>query len=146
MAQAQQQNLRNHGRIVPMYHGGVFLPLLVNLGWSIYRVTGDWSGDRLVQLLVAIALMLMFVSVRTQILTVQDRVIRLEMRLRLSRILPPDQHGTIAQLTHKQLIALRFASDAELPTLVARVAKGDLQSAKAIKTEVKEWQADFLRA
>lgn len=141
-----QQNLSNHARLVPLYHIGVFLPLLINLVWSIYQVSGGLTGEAIVRVLVAIALILLFISVRTQILTVQDRVIRLEMRLRLARVLPPDQHKAIAQLTHKQLVALRFASDAELPALVQRVLAGQLLTQKAIKAEVKDWQADFLRA
>lgn len=141
-----QQNVGNHARIVPIYHIGVFFPLLVNLGWSLYRLGGGVTGDAVVQLLTAIALMLLFISVRTQILTVQDRVIRLEMRTRLARVLPPDQHAAIPQLTHKQLVALRFASDGELPALVQRVLAGQLPTQKAIKAEVKDWQADFLRA
>lgn len=141
-----QQNLSNHGRLVPMYHIGAFFPLLINLVWSLYRLRGGFTGDAVVQLLTAIALILLFISVRTQILTVQDRVIRLEMRLRLARVLPPDQHSVIPQLTHKQLVALRFASDGELPALVQRVLAGQLPTQKAIKAEVKDWQADFLRA
>lgn len=140
------QNLSNHARIVPMYHVGVFFPLLINLGWAIYQLGSGLTGETIVRLLVAIALLLLFVSARTQVLTVQDRVIRLEMRLRLARVLPPDQHASIAQLTHKQLVALRFASDAELPGLVQRVLAGQLPTQKAIKAEVKDWQADFLRA
>ncbi len=141
-----EQNIKNHGRIVPMYHVGVFFPLLINLGWTIYRLTQGVTGDAIVQVLVAVGLMLMFVSVRVQILTVQDRVIRLEMRLRLARVLPAAQQAAIAQLTPKQLVALRFAGDAELPALVQRVAAGQLTTTKDIKTQVKDWQADFLRA
>jgi len=141
-----EQNLKNHARIVPLYHGGVFFPLLINFGWSVNRLAQMMSGDAFVQFLVALALMLMFASVRGQILTVQDRVIRLEMRLRLARLLPAAQHGAIDQLTHKQLVALRFASDAELPALVQQVAAGQLKTTKEIKAQVKDWQADFLRA
>jgi Na+/serine symporter len=141
-----QQNMSNHGRIVPMYHVGVFIPVLINLAWSLHRLGSGLTGDAVVQVLVAIALVLLFISVRTQILTVQDRVIRLEMRLRLARALPPHQQAAIAQLTRQQLVALRFASDAELPALVERVIAGQLPTQKAIKAEVKDWQADFLRA
>ncbi|MBM3773366.1 MAG: hypothetical protein FJW27_19165 [Acidimicrobiia bacterium] len=140
-----QQNLKNHTRIVPMYIG-VFYLFGINLGWAIYRVGSERTLSAIVGLLVAIALVLLFVSVRTQILTVQDRVIRLEMQLRLARVLPPDRHAAIGQLTHKQLVALRFASDAELPALVQQVLAGQLPSQKAIKAQVKDWQADLLRA
>ena len=83
---------------------------------------------------------------RGQILTVQDRVIRLEMRLRLGQALPASLHPSIAALTHKQLVALRFASDGELPLLVQQVVAGELTTQKEIKSRVKEWQADYLRA
>ncbi|MGE3507369.1 MAG: DUF6526 family protein [Vicinamibacterales bacterium] len=140
------QNLKTHRRIVPMYHVGVFFPLLIHLVWACYRLVQMPGGDTIVQTLLAIALMLMFISVRTQILTVQDRVIRLEMQLRLTRVLTPDQHGVLAQLTPKQLVALRFASDAELPALVSQVVSGQLRTQQQIKAHVRDWQADFLRA
>lgn len=141
-----EQNLKNHARLVPAYHVGVFLPLVANLGWALYRLSDGMTGDDAIQLLVAVALLLMFVSVRQQILTVQDRVIRLEMRLRLARVLPADLQPQVARLTHKQLVALRFAGDAELPALVQRVLAGQLGSQAAIKKEIRDWQADFLRA
>ncbi|MGE3520945.1 MAG: DUF6526 family protein, partial [Vicinamibacterales bacterium] len=88
----------------------------------------------------------MFFSVRAQILTVQDRVIRVEMRLRLRALLTPDAAARAAALPVKQLVALRFAGDAELPSLVEEVLAGRLVSQKDIKTRVQDWQADFLRA
>jgi hypothetical protein len=78
--------------------------------------------------------------------TVQDRVIRLEMRLRLQRILPPELQTRIQDLTHRQLVALRFASDAELPVLVREILDGKLTTGKEIKLRVKNWQGDWLRA
>lgn len=141
-----EQNLGNHARLVPLYHFWTFFPLVINFGWAIYGLVRGVNGDSIVQALLAFALLCMFLSIRQQILTVQDRVIRNEMRERLSRVLPPAQHGTIAQLTHKQLVALRFASDAELPALVQQVVAGGLTSQKDIKSQVRNWQADYLRA
>jgi hypothetical protein len=83
---------------------------------------------------------------RTMVLTLQNRIIRLEMRLRLQEVLPADLAARAKGLTLGQVIALRFASDAELPGLVERVLKGELTSKKEIKQAVKEWQADHLRA
>ena len=98
------------------------------------------------QAVVAAALLgLAFVS-RVQALSVQDRVIRLEMRLRLRGILPPDLQPVIEQLTHRQLVALRFASDTEMPELIREVVAGKLATTKDIKTRIKNWQADWLRA
>src|SRR5262245_36062320 len=128
-----EQNLKNHTRVVPMFHIGVFIPLLMNLVWTAYQLFANFSGQAIVQILVAIALILMALSLRTQVLTVQDRVIRLEMRLRLMRLLGADQQATIGGLTHKQLVALRFASDAELPGLVGQVIAGQLRTQREIK-------------
>jgi len=142
----QEQTLRNHTRVVPMFHYGVFLPLLANLIWSIARFSSGFTGEAVIQLLVAVALILMALSLRAQVLTVQDRVIRLEMRLRLAQVLPASLQASIAQLSPKQLVALRFASDTELPALVPQVIGGELATQKAIKSQIKDWQADFLRA
>ncbi|MGE0449010.1 MAG: DUF6526 family protein [Vicinamibacterales bacterium] len=146
MTETQNQNYRNHGRVVPVYHIGVFFILLVNFVWAGYRVLQGPSGDSLVTWLTSIGLILMFFSVRAQILTVQDRVIRVEMRLRLRALLTPDAAARAAALPVKQLVALRFAGDAELPSLVEEVLAGRLVSQKDIKTRVQDWQADFLRA
>ena len=143
---AQEQNFKNHGRIVPAFHIVGFLLLLANVIWALYRLSQSVTGDAIVQLGLALAVLVMFGSVRGQILTVQDRVIRLEMRLRLGQTLPASLHPSIAALTHKQLVALRFASDSELPLLVQQVVAGELTTQKEIKSRVKEWQADYLRA
>ena len=75
----------------------------------------------------------------------QDRIIRTEMRLRLSGLLPPERRAEVDALSLGQLIALRFASNSELPELVARVLKEDLQDRKAIKQLIQDWQGDHLR-
>ena len=80
------------------------------------------------------------------VVTVQDRVVRLEMRLRLQQCLPADLRSRIDDLTVRQLVALRFASDAELADLVREVLAGKLATTKEIKLRVKNWQGDFLRA
>ena len=82
---------------------------------------------------------------RVMAVTVQDRVIRLEMRHRLKDTLPVDLHGRINDLTPRQLVALRFASDDEMPALVREVLAGNLTTQKAIKQRVKNWQGDYLR-
>jgi hypothetical protein len=79
-------------------------------------------------------------------LTVQDRVIRLEMQLRLARVLPADLQGRIAALQRGHYVALRFAGDDELADLVRQIADGGLRTPKEIKQRVKNWQADWLRA
>jgi hypothetical protein len=141
-----EQTFANHTRIVPMYHIGALLPLLVAFFWFAYRFIQVPGMDAGVLLLVDIALIIMFLSIRGQILRVQDRVIRLEMRLRLQSLLPPAQAADASALPVKQLVALRFASDAELPALVADVIAGRLTAPRDIKQRVTAWQADHLRA
>jgi hypothetical protein len=79
-------------------------------------------------------------------LTVQDRVIRLEETLRMRAVLPADLQARIGELTVKQMVALRFAGDGELPDLTRQVLDGKIQDQKAIKKMVRQWRADHLRA
>ena len=94
----------------------------------------------------ATSLLMLGLLSRVQVISVQDRVIRLEMRLRLRRLLPPDLQARIHELTPRQLIAMRFASDDEMTDLTREVLAGNLSTTRAIKTRVKNWQGDFLRA
>jgi hypothetical protein len=143
---AEPQNYKNHPRIVPLFHFGVFAMLLANFLWAAYRLTYGVTGDTVFGLVVAVALIVMALSLRSQILTVQDRVIRLEMRLRLREILPSDLAANAAQMPVKQLVALRFACDAELPELVREVLDGKVTQPKEIKLRIADWQGDHLRA
>ena len=142
---ADTQTYDNHRRTVPLFHFALSLCLLINACWCSYRVVHAPSGDTIVNLVVAIALVLMFVFIRTFPLKAQDRIIRLEMQLRLRNMLPADLQPRIREFTPRQLIAMRFASDHELPSLAATVLKDNLQSGDAIKKLIKEWQPDDLR-
>ena len=146
MAPSGDQNFDNHTRTVPAYHMFTFALIVINALWSIYRVATDFSWDRLMTLFVAVALVMIFFFARTFALTVQDRVIRLEMRLRLAQLLPPDLRPRINELTVDQFCALRFASDAELPELTRRVLTDNVGDRKTIKKMIKTWEADWLRA
>ena len=97
-------------------------------------------------LALAVGLILMFWYMRVFAVTVQDRVIRLEERLRMEALLPADLKTRIPEFSPGQLVALRFASDAELPALARRVLDEKLTDQKAIKRLIKEWRADHLRA
>ncbi|HKF51588.1 MAG TPA: DUF6526 family protein [Candidatus Acidoferrales bacterium] len=143
----KDQTLSNHTRIVPAFHL-VALPILVlNLADQTYRLVHlGISFDNIVALLLAIALILVALYARMFALTVQDRVIRLEMRLRLESVLPPDLKPLIPKFSVDQLVALRFASDAELPTLCRRVLDEKIATRKSIKGLIKTWKADYLRA
>jgi hypothetical protein len=96
--------------------------------------------------LVGALLIALFGFVRRSAVTVQDRLIRLEMRLRLAGLLPSELQPRIPEFTLDQLISLRFASDAELPALARKVLDEKLVDRKAIKRLIKDWQADYLRA
>jgi hypothetical protein len=94
----------------------------------------------------ALALLLVAFFARIFALRVQDRVIRLEMRMRLQQLLPTDLQARIGDFRPGQLVALRFASDADLPELARAVLRDDIQDGKAIKLMIKDWKADHLRA
>jgi len=143
---SQPQTFRNHAKFVPAFHFFVAPVFLLNIVWSIVRVVRGFSFGTIVSLLVAIALFLFALTARMFALTVQDRVIRLEMRLRMQQLLPPDLTPRIPEFTVSQLVALRFASDAELPDLARRVLQENLTERKAIKAMVRNWQPDHLRA
>jgi hypothetical protein len=102
--------------------------------------------EGLVDLLTAAALLVLAFYARIFALTVQDRVIRLEERLRFERLLPEDLKARIPEFTRGQFVALRFASDAELPALARKVLSDNLTDGKAIKQLVQSWRADHLRA
>ena len=139
------QTYENHARLVVGYHVVALTILFVNLLWRLYVAVARFSVDAVISLLLAVGLVLLWIYPRVFALTVQDRVIRLEMRLRLARLLPPDLAGEVEAFTLDQLIGLRFASDAELPSLARRVLADRITDRKAIKKMVKDWQADHLR-
>lgn len=153
MPDAPSQSYANHRRFVPFYHYVTPLLLLINLGWSfvgIYhacRGGGRFDrGNSVVQTLVAVALILMWFHLRSFPLVVQDRLIRHEMRARLGELLPVDLRARIPELSAGQLIALRFASDEELPALTRKVLDEKIVDREAIKRLISNWQADDLRA
>jgi hypothetical protein len=140
------QTYKNHARFFPLFHFFVVPVLLINVlvtGYLLYE-----RGGRLLiwEFIVSIALLGAALSARVMALAVQDRVIRLEMRLRMREVLPADLQARIAEITRQQFVALRFASDAELPALVRRVLAGELKTSSEIKKSVTQWQGDYLRA
>ena len=146
MAGTKLQNFENHAKFVPPFHFVAIPILVINLGWSIYRVAHALSAGSVISLLVAVALVIVAFAARVFALTVQDRIIRLEMRLRLQQVLPADLKQRVPEFTVGQLVALRFASDAELPELARKVLQDKLTNRKIIKKMVRDWQSDFLRA
>jgi hypothetical protein len=140
------QSYSNHAKLVPPYHFFVLPVLLLNVGWSIYQIVKAPSADTIIRTAVAVALLMAALFARLFALKVQDRVIRLEMRLRMANVLPVDLRGRIPEFTPEQLIGLRFASDEELPGLCKKVLDEKIAARKPIKLLVKNWQADNLRA
>jgi hypothetical protein len=142
-----EQNFTNHTKIFPPFHFFVVPVLFVNLGVQLYWMKAFWfSYTGIFGVLMALALIVGFFSARLFALSVQDRVIRLEERLRYQRLLPADLQARIDEFTVAQLVSLRFASDAELPTLARKVLDEKLNERKAIKQLVKNWKPDYLRA
>jgi len=145
MANQKPQNFENHTRKIPVFVIGN-LVLMVNLVGRLVDLRHGVSFGSVMDVLVGAALIALFVMARNSTLAVQDRLIRLEMRLRLAGVLPADLRPRIPEFTVPQLISLRFASDAELPALARKVLDEKLTERKAIKRLVKDWQADYLRA
>lgn len=139
------QNFNNHVKTVPAFHFFALPILLVNVFWSIARLIRGFSADNAFGVALAVALLLAALFGRLFALTAQDRVIRLEMALRLEKLLPGDLRSRIGELTVNQFVSLRFASDAELPALTRRVLDEKLNDRKTIKQLIKDWKADDLR-
>lgn len=140
------QNFENHAKFVPLYHR-VALPIFgINVLWSIYEAFRYFSVAAVWEALVAMALLILCLYARLFALAVQDRVIRLEMQLKLKELLPADLKPRVSEFTVDQLIALRFASDAELPELARRVLDEHIGDKKEIKKMIQVWRPDFLRA
>lgn len=147
MASNPTQNLANHRRFDPAWHfvGAIIVTagFIVAVIHAIRHPEGYFNWWFAVY---AFGILLVVARARSQTLLVQNRVIRLEMRLRLKDVLPPALGARIGELSVSQLIGLRFASDAELPGLVERCLNGQLSGAESVKKEIKNWQADWLRA
>jgi hypothetical protein len=140
------QTLKNHARFFPLFHFFVAPVLLINFlltAWRLYKLPSAATAWSVV---VALALVGLALAARLMALTVQDRLIRLEMRLRMHEVLPPELLARISEISRSQFVALRFASNTELPDLVREVLTGKLATQKAIKERVRNWQPDYLRA
>jgi len=140
------QSYKNHAKFVPPFHLFAFPVSVMNAVWLLMRAFKAPSWDTGIAAAMGAALVVMFFYARVFALRVQDRVIRLEMRLRLRELLPADLQPRIHELTPRQLVALRFAGDREMAALVRRVLDERMQGSKAIKLLIQDWQADHLRA
>lgn len=138
------QSLKNHAKIDPPYHYFLFFILVVNLGiaiWALVRQPGLLTAWFVVMSLAAFVALF---KMRLYPLKVQDRVIRLEERLRLQALTPLEWHAQIYRLTEDQLIGLRFAGDDEVVELAKQALEHNLNR-KQIKERIRNWRADEWR-
>ena len=140
------QSFENHAKIVPGYHRWATALLVLPTLYYLFLVWRDWySAERLADFLFALGVILTALYARVFPLGVQDRVIRLEERLRMEQVLPDDMKARIPDFTTAQLVGLRFASDEDLPGLARRVLDEGMTDKKLIKQAVKSWRADHQR-
>jgi hypothetical protein len=144
MAEKIPQTRKNHARIDPAFHFFLGPPLFAMFIWTGIGLVRHPS--QLAAILFILVILMINMAFRTRIysLKVQDRLIRLEERLRLAALLPPNRQLQSDQLTEKQLVALRFASDAELPALAERAISEKL-TGKQIKDAIQTWRPDYFR-
>ena len=138
------QSLSNHARFDPLYHFFIFVIYVLNLvyaGFQLYRQTSLSSGWYMV---LSLAAAVPILKLRSYPLKVQDRVIRLEERLRLQALAPQVWHAQIYRLSEDQMIALRFAGDDEVVELAKQALEHNL-SRKQIKERIKGWRSDDWR-
>jgi hypothetical protein len=144
MADTTPQSYANHSRLDPGFHF-VLIPLVfIAIILSVISLVRHPGLHAALWILLAIALLLTAGKARSYALKVQDRVIRLEERLRLAMLLPEADRPRIPELTERQLIALRFVSDAELPAVAMRAINEGLTS-KQIKATIQSWRGDTFR-
>jgi hypothetical protein len=144
MPESSPQSFANHAKFDPAFHF-VLVPLLlaglIVTGFLLYR---EWNLLAAWILITQLALTIAGFKARLFALKVQDRVIRLEERLRLERILSESLRSRIGELSVDQLIGLRFASDAEVGGLVEK-ALANKWGRKEIKKAVQNWRPDYER-
>jgi hypothetical protein len=144
MSSNAPQNLANHVRYDPLFHFFLLPVFLISLIVSVAMLANHRDWHRLWLVVFVLGLAVAVFKIRLYALKVQDRVIRLEERLRLAALLPESERAQIPKLSEKQLVALRFASDEELPALAKRAWSENLQPAD-IKKAIRNWRPDYWR-
>ena len=145
MSEKTPQTLQHHAKMVAPFHYVLFPILLINLLLSIYHSATAFSMFTAWSTFMAVALIMIALFARIFALQAQDRVIRLEERMRLQTLLPDELKPRIHDFTMDQLAALRFASDNELPNLAGKVLEDGINDRKAIKELIVTWRADYQR-
>jgi len=147
MTESKSQSFSNHARFDPLFHLVSALALLGNLVIGVILLVMSLHTQLLLGIWIVILSTVLFVilfKVRSYPLQVQDRIIRLEERLRLDALLPEPLRKRIPELTEDQLIGLRFASDDEIPSLVELTLDKKLNR-KQIKERIQNWRPDHFR-
>jgi hypothetical protein len=140
------QSYDNHRRVFPLYHLFALPILLAHVIVTVVGAVREPSAWTVWMVVVALGLAAAAVANRASTLIVQNRLIGLEMRLRLATVLPVELCQRIPELDIKQLVGLRYAGDAELASLVERCLRGELATADAVKRAVRQWRPDYVRA
>jgi hypothetical protein len=138
------QSLQNHTKLDPSFHLFLIPVALLLLIAAIYNLYQNLTLSAVAHLVAAVWAIIALFKIRLYALKVQDRVIRLEERLRFEKLLPPALNARFYELTEQQIIALRFASDGEVPGLVEKTLAGSLPP-KAIKQAIQNWRPDYWR-
>jgi hypothetical protein len=141
---SKPQNLANHARTDPPFHLFVFPVFIANAIVTLVWLVRAPDFHHIWLFIVSLAAALLMMKVRMYSAKVQDRVIRLEERLRLQALAPQQWHAQIYKLTEGQLIGLRFAADDEVVALAEQALEENLNR-KQIKERIKSWRADDWR-
>jgi hypothetical protein len=144
MSERISQTRGSHARFDPAYHFFLAPALLLLLIWTIFHLAYHKNSESIILVVLVLLVFVMLAKMRMYSLKVQDRVIRLEERLRLSALLAEPLRSRISEASESQLIGLRFAADAELPVLFPRALDEKL-SQKQIKDAIQHWRGDYWR-
>jgi hypothetical protein len=147
MSKSSPQSLKNHGRLDPLFHYVLLVVLLANLVFAVFHLVHHWHDAYLASswfLVLSLAVFIPVFKMRSYPLKVQDRVIRLEERMRLQALAPAEWHAQIYRLTEDQLIGLRFAADDEVVELAKQALEQNLNR-KQIKERIQSWRPDHWR-
>ena len=144
MAEKMPQNYANHVKFDPLFHFFLLPVAAITIGLAVYNLVGNFSFSAAWMLVLSLAFVVLIFKTRVYALKAQDRVIRLEERLRLAMLLPEQLRARIPELTESQLIALRFAPDDEVAALADKALSSKLRAAD-IKKSIVVWRPDYFR-
>jgi hypothetical protein len=141
---SEPQSFKSHARFDPPYHFFLTFVSIASIVIAVIYCIRHFCFDSVWLVVVSLAALVVLFRLRTYPLKVQDRVIRLEERLRLQALAPAEWHTQIYRLTEDQLIALRFAADDEVVELAKQALEHNLNR-KQIKERIKSWRPDTWR-